>query len=55
VAGWRPTSAGEDAWTSPIKGRVPYKWVYQAIEPVAKSVAETRVVREYTSDCGIIN
>jgi hypothetical protein len=33
-----------------MNGRVPYKWVYQATEPVAMSVAETRVVREYTSD-----
>jgi hypothetical protein len=53
-AGCRPTSPGEDACTSPINGSVPYRCVYQAIEPVARSVADARVAREYTSDYGMV-
>jgi hypothetical protein len=48
--GGRPTSPGEDACTSPMNGRVPYMWVYQANEPVARCVTETRVAWEWRSD-----
>lgn len=47
---WRPSSAIELAWTSPMKGREPYRWVYHAIDPAEKSETETRDVREVSRD-----
>lgn len=33
-----------------MKGRVPYRLVYHAIEPAVKSVTEARVARELMND-----
>lgn len=50
AAEWRPSSASEFAWTSPMKGRVPYRWVYHAIEPAEKSETEMSDAREVSRD-----
>jgi len=50
AGGWRPSSAIELAWTSPMKGREPYRWVYHAIDPAEKSDTETRDARDVSRD-----
>ena len=39
-AGCRPSSAGELACTSLMKGKEPYRWVYQAMDPAVKIVTD---------------
>lgn len=52
AAGCNPSSARPLACTSPMNGSVPYKCVYQAIDPTVKAESDATVAREFANALG---